>query len=63
MTTTIKVQSHNHPAKVETWDQGLLTNTRVLHPEDGEQTFYCTTTRELKITDIEYNDPLAIKKS
>lgn len=72
MTTTIKVTSHNYPALVETFDNISVENKvekkkvdyRVLTPEDGEQTFYCTTTRELRITDLEYTDPavLAAKK-
>ncbi len=57
MTTTIKVTSHNYPALVETFDSGNKTDYRVLTPEDGEQTFYCTTTRQLRITDLEYGDP------
>ena len=56
MTTTIKVTSHNYPARVETYDGGTLTNTVVLQPENGEVSFYCTTTRELRITDLEYDD-------
>jgi len=28
---------------------------KLLTPEDGEQTFHCTTTRQLRITDLEYN--------
>lgn len=54
MTTAIKVTSHNYPALVETFDNGSKTDYRVLTPEDGEQTFYCTTTRQLRITDLEY---------
>lgn len=68
MTTTIKVTSHNYPARVEIIDrhagQDSVTETRILTPEDGEQQFYCTTTRELRITDLEYDDPavLSVKK-
>ncbi len=57
MTTTIKVTSHNYPAQVVTYDLGKKVGEQILTPEDGEQTFHCTTTRELRITDIEYNDP------
>lgn len=60
MTTTIKVTSHNYPARVETLDNGKAVETRILTPEHGEQTFYCTTTRELRITDLEYNDPAVL---
>lgn len=56
MTTTIKVTSHNYPALVETFDNGNKTDYRILTPEDGEQTFYCTTPRQLRITDLEYTD-------
>lgn len=54
MTTTIKVTSHNYPALVETFDGGNKTDYKILTPEDGEVTFHCTTTRQLRITDIEY---------
>lgn len=62
MTTTIKVTSHNYPALVETFDNGQKTDYRVLTPENGEQTFHCTTTRQLRITDIDYNDPEVLKR-
>lgn len=55
MTTTVKVQSHNHPARVEIYDNGKKTEERVLRPEDGEVSFYTTTTRELRIVDVEYD--------
>lgn len=57
MTTTIKVTSHNFPALVETFDNGNKTDYVVLTPAQGEVTFHCTTTRQLRITDIEYDDP------
>lgn len=58
MTTTIKVTSHNYPAQVEVIDNGkVIVEKRILRPEDGEQTFYCTTTRSLHITDLEYDHP------
>jgi len=60
MTTTIKVTSHNYPALVETFDLGKKTTEEVLRPEDGERTFYCTTSRELRITDLEYDDPRVV---
>ena len=60
MTTTIKVTSHNYPALVEVFDNGNKTNYHVLTPEDGEQTFHCTTTRQLRITDLEYADPAVL---
>lgn len=56
MTTTIKITSHNYPAMVETVDSGKVTDTRILLNTDGEQTLYCTTTRELRITDLDYED-------
>lgn len=62
MTTTIKVRSHNHPAKIETFDSGIKTNTEVLTPIDGEREFNCTVSRELRITDIEYDDVRVINK-
>lgn len=62
MTTSIKVTSHNHPALVETFDNGEKTNYRVLTPEDGEVEFYCTTTRQLKIIDLDYGDPVLQKE-
>ncbi len=56
MTTTIKVTSHNYPALVETFDNGNKVDYHVVMAEDGEQTFHCTTTRQLRITDLEYDD-------
>lgn len=53
MTTTIKVQAHNYPARVQTYDSGRQVDACVLNPEDGERSFYCTTTRELRIMDVE----------
>lgn len=65
MTTTIKVTSHNYPARVEVIDtygeRDSVVETRILTPEDGEQTFYCTTTRELHITDLEYDDSAVLE--
>lgn len=60
MTTTIKVISHNYPARVETFDNGKLCASQIVTPESGEVSLYCTTTRELRITDLEYNDPAVI---
>lgn len=60
MTSTIKVTSHNFPVRVETLDSGKVNDTKILIPEDGEATFYCTTTRELRITDLEYDDPAVV---
>jgi hypothetical protein len=57
MTTTVKVTSHNYPARVEVVDNGITTETRILTPKDGEVTFYCTVSRELRIKDLEYDDP------
>lgn len=63
MTTTIKVTSHNYPARVEVFDGGKWqpSMNRIITPEDGEQVFYCTTTRELRITDLEYDDPAVLE--
>ena len=61
MTTTIKVTSHNYPARIETLDLGKVVETRILIPEDGEVTLYCTTSRELRIVDLEYDDPAVLK--
>jgi hypothetical protein len=71
MTTTIKITSHNYPALVRECDlseyevQGekmkfwKTVNERVLTPADGEQQFYCTTTRRIEVYDIEYDDERA----
>lgn len=61
MTTTVKVLSHNAPAKVVIMDQDpygqnetfRVDEERILKPEDGEVSFYCTTSRKLTIQDIE----------
>jgi hypothetical protein len=62
MTTTITVQSHNYPARVRVLDQVAgepdeftVSEERVLRPEDGVQTFYCTTSRKIEVQDIEYD--------
>ncbi len=72
MTTTIKVTSHNYPALVQVYDrvwdaeaQAMsadvkVTAESVLKPADGERTFYCTTTREIRVTDLEYDDPRVV---
>lgn len=64
MTTTIKVTSRNYPARVEVvdryGDRDSVVQTHILTPEDGEKSFYCTTTRELRITDLEYDAPAVL---
>lgn len=72
MTTTIKVTSHNYPARVIIYDTIQehedevptirKTSEQIVTPEDGEQTFHCTTTRELAITDLEYDDPSVLEE-
>ena len=58
MTSTVKVTSHNFPVLVQTLNQdGETTEERVLQPQDGEVTFYVTTTQGLGVKDIEYDDP------
>lgn len=63
MTTTIKVTSHNYPALVTTTDRAgpdnavISRSERVLRPSDGEVVLYCTTSRTVEVTDIDYNDP------
>lgn len=54
MTTTVKVISHNAPARVLTRDMGRQVEpARVIRPEDGEVQLYCTTTRCLEIQDVD----------
>lgn len=60
MTTTIKITSHNYPARVFTTDDNGQTSERVLWPEHGEQIFHCTTSSEVLIKDLEYDDPRAV---
>ena len=63
MTSTVKVQSHNHPVLVEFFDRHddtrdwKKTDYKTIHPVDGEQTFYVSTTRKIVVYDIE---PLAM---
>jgi hypothetical protein len=61
MTTTITVRSHNHPAMVTYVDRvsgaEIRTQGPILFPEDGKQSFYCTTTRTVEVVDLEYDDP------
>ena len=53
MTTTIKVTSHNYPARVQIFDDGRFCESQMLKPENGEVVFHCTTSRELRIVDVE----------
>ena len=53
MTTTVKVTSHNAPARVLTRDMGRqIEPARIIRPSDGEVQLYCTTTRCLEIQDV-----------
>lgn len=53
MTTTVKVTSHNAPARVLTRDMGRQVEpARIIRPSDGEVQLYCTTTRCLEIQDV-----------
>lgn len=67
MTTNVVVHPHSHDVLVETWDRqydaetrGLgdfkKTSDRVVKIGEGE-TFYSTTTREIRVVDLEMNDP------
>ena len=72
MTTNVKIQSHNYPVLVQTWERGwdyetaklsdafVLVDSRVQWPEHGEVTHYVTTTRKITMRDIEYDDPRAL---
>jgi hypothetical protein len=60
MTTTVKIKSHNYPARVETFYGDKLINTVIVHAEDLEYVTYCSTSSELRITDLEYNDPVVL---
>ena len=66
MTSTVKIISHNDPVRVEFWERHwdhekgelqadfnkLDVPPTIVRPEDGECTFHCTTTRELRIVDL-----------
>jgi hypothetical protein len=53
VTTTVKVTSHNAPARVLTRDMGRQVEpARIIRPSDGEVQLYCTTTRCLEIQDV-----------
>lgn len=54
MTTSVKVHAANHPALVEVIDGNNVTARHVLLPEAGEQTFHCTTTRTIRVTDVAF---------
>jgi hypothetical protein len=56
VTTTIKVISHNSPALVEVYDNGEKTSETIVRVADGEVPFHCTTTRSLRIVDLETGD-------
>ena len=58
MTNNLKFVSMNFPAKVETYDSGILTSTEiVLTTDDINRQWYATTTREIRIIDLESNAP------
>ena len=57
MTTAIKVMLRKCPAMVEMLDLGEVVDICIWTPEDGEQTFYCTTSHQLRITDLECDGP------
>lgn len=63
MTTSVKVKSANYPVLVRTTDRGAnnyeFSSDEILWPEDGERTFYCTTTRTITAMDIDYSHPRA----
>lgn len=59
MTSTVKVTSHNNPVRVEIRDSGRVTQVETLIPDDGERTYHCTTTREIRLIDQLLNDPAA----
>lgn len=53
MTTTVKVISHNYPARVIVRDMGRQQGeAQIIRPSDGEVQLYCTTTRCLEIQDV-----------
>lgn len=75
MTTNIDVRPHSHDVLVETWDRtwdpdtsslGEFKKTHEQLVEVGKgETFYSTTTREIRSVDLERDDPrrTALKKS
>jgi hypothetical protein len=69
MTTTITVKSHNYPALVQVYDtthcppeQATLVSEHLIEATDGEVHFYCTTMRELRITDVEFDHPMVPRR-
>ena len=68
MTTTVKVTSHNTPARVSLFDTLNVSDTpvargmetHILFPEDGEREFHCYVGREIRVTDLDDNDPAVI---
>lgn len=57
MTSTVKVTSHNTPVRVEIRDSGRLMNVDLLEPKDGERSYHCTTTREVRLIDQVLKNP------
>lgn len=59
MTTSIKIKPHNYPVKVVITDnhgEGKVTET-VEYLKAGEETeYYCTTTRMISATDLNYSE-------
>lgn len=68
MTTNVVVQPHSHDVMVETWDRAYDRNANRVSDEftkthqqlvrigEGE-TFHATTTREIRVVDLEHDDP------
>lgn len=59
MTSTVKVTSHNNPVRVEIRHSGRVMQVATLKPEDGERTYHCTTTREIRLIDQVLKDSTA----
>lgn len=58
MTNNIKFQSMNFPARVECWDNGTLSDSRIVLVEDAAGfVTYATTSREVRIIDLPSDHP------
>lgn len=60
MTTAVMITPAGHPVRVETFDKGEKTASALMLPGDGMMQFYCHTTREIRATDLEPDDPAVL---
>lgn len=63
MTSNLKIVTCNFPVRIETYDNGTKTDSKIVLPGDdlGPQV-YITTTREIRFIDLASDDPAVIEE-